>query len=129
MSRVGAFFHWLATPFRAARTLFPLSHEGRQTLIYLVFAGAGPALTLLAMWIMARSLEKQALWPTFTETARIVSWSLLIIVCGLGMFVSIRAIKIGKDGFEASGRDAPEAAQKVADAAQEKSDEIAEKAQ
>jgi hypothetical protein len=54
--------------------------------------------------------------------------SLLIIVCGLGMFVSIRAIKLGKDGFEASGIDAPAAAQAVATVAQDKADAIAESA-
>ena len=104
MSRIAAFFRWLASPIRAARTLFPFSHEGRQTLIYLVFAGAGPALTLVAIDILDTS-EGAGQWGIYAAMARILGWSLLIIVCGLGMFVSIRAIKLGKDGFSADSRD------------------------
>jgi hypothetical protein len=118
---------WLATPFRAARALFPFTHEGRQTLVYLVFAGAGPALTLVALQVLDQT-EAAKQWGIYASMARILGWSLLIIVCGLGMFVSIRAIKLGKDGFEASGIDAQAAAQAVATVAQDKADVIAESA-
>lgn len=96
--------HWLSTPVRAVRSLFPFSHEGRQTLVYLVFAGAGPALTLLVMWAMRQALA-HGFQAAFESLADKVTWALLIIVCGLACFVSIRAIQIGKDGVNVQGRD------------------------
>lgn len=103
----------------------PLTRDGRQTLVYLVFAGAGPALTLVVMWAMARALDTPALFDTFSKLAIIVAVSLLIIVTGLAMFVSIRAVKISKDGFEAEGGEG-QAAQAVADSAQQTADAIKE---
>lgn len=93
----------LGAPFRAVRDLFPFTREGRQTLVYLVFAGCGPSLTLLVMWAMNQSLGQPKLWPTFTRLATIVAVALLIITIALGMFVSIRALKISRGGIEASG--------------------------
>ena len=81
---------------------FPFTHEGRQTLVYLVFAGAGPALTCLTIWAMVRAIDL-GLFKTFSNLAYLIGACLLIIVTGLGMFVSIRAVKLGKDGFSAEG--------------------------
>lgn len=81
----------------------PFTREGRQTLVYLVFAGCGPVLTGVVIWAMAEALARVRLWGTFRDLALIVAAALLIIVCGLAMFVSIRAIRIGRDGFEANG--------------------------
>ena len=81
----------------------PLTRDGRQTLVYLVFSGAGPALTLVAIWSMVQALGRPALFSTFSQIALIVASALFVIVTGLAMFVSIRAVKISKDGFEASG--------------------------
>lgn len=93
-------------------TWAPFTHEGRQTLVYLVFAGAGPALTLFVLWIMqmirdwtgaseAEKLER------FAGLANYVGLALLIVVVALACFVSIRAFKasVGKDGLsiEANG--------------------------
>ena len=94
---------WVATvkwynPF----TWFPFSHEGRQTLIYLIFSGAGPALCVMVIWAMLTALQN-GLLKTFSNLSLIVAGCLLIIVTGLGMFVSIRAVKLGKDGFSAEG--------------------------
>lgn len=108
--------------------MFPFTREGRQTLVYLVFAGCGPALTLVVMWAMSKALEHESLFGTFSRLSTIVAVSLLIIVTGLAMFVSIRAVKISKDGFEAEGG-APEAAQAVADSAQKTADVIKEQVQ
>ena len=83
----------------------PFSREGRQTLIYLVYALSGPALTGVVIWAMVEALDRVALWQTFSQLALIVAVSLLIVVTGLAMYVSIRALKISKDGFEASGGD------------------------
>lgn len=83
-------------------SLFPFTREGRQTLVYLVFAGCGPALTVIVIWAMNKALGMR-LFDTFSRLSYVVAASLLIIVTGLAMFVSIRAVKIGKDGFEASG--------------------------
>ena len=83
-------------------TWFPFTHQGRQTLIYLVFAGAGPALCAMVIWAMVTALGRN-LFATFSNLALIVASCLLIIVTGLAMFVSIRAVKLGKDGFSAEG--------------------------
>lgn len=99
-----AFFRWLGHPFRALRGLFPFTHDGRQTLIYLIFSGAGPALCLIGLYVLSRT-EIAGQWPIYAEMARIFGWSLFVIVSGLGMFVSIRAIKIGKDGLDFSSKD------------------------
>lgn len=83
--------------------MFPFSRDGRQTLIYIVFAFAGPALTAVVIWAMIEALERVALWATFRDLALIVAAALMVVVIGLAMFVSIRAIKVGRDGIEASG--------------------------
>jgi len=83
-------------------TWFPFTHEGRQTLIYLVFAGSGPALCCIVIWGMVTALQND-LFKTFSNLALIVASCLLMVVTGLSMFVSIRAVKIGKDGFSAEG--------------------------
>jgi hypothetical protein len=98
------FGRWLATPIREGRRLFPFTHEGRQTLIYLVFAGAGPALTMLAIDIMHDAMGAKQ-WAVYSAMAAKIGWALLIITSGLACFVSIRAIKLGKDGFAVDGRD------------------------
>jgi hypothetical protein len=80
----------------------PYTHAGRQTLVYLVFAGAGPSLTAVVIWAMLKALDYN-LRQTFSQLALIVAACLLIITTGLAMFVSIRAVKLGKDGFSAEG--------------------------
>lgn len=80
----------------------PFTHEGRQTLVYLVFAGSGPALCAIIIWAMVEALRRD-LFKTFSHLSLVVAACLLIIVTGLAMFVSIRAVKLGKDGFSAEG--------------------------
>ena len=83
--------------------LFPFTHEGRQTLVYLMFAGAGPALTGLVVGIMYVCLEYK-LFETFKSMAWFMAVSALILNIAIGMFVSIRAVKISKDGISAEGQ-------------------------
>jgi succinate dehydrogenase hydrophobic anchor subunit len=91
---------------------FPFTREGRQTLVYLVMAGCGPALTAVVIWAM----YVIRWWPDATADARLdkfaqlalcVAAALIIIVIALSCFVSIRAIKggVGKDGinFDVNG--------------------------
>lgn len=108
-------------------TWFPYSREGRQTLIYLTLAGCGPALTLAMVWAMQTirgwsEASATARLDKFAVLAYLIGAALLIIVTALACFVSIRAVKISKDGFEATGGEnsaAPAAAaQAVADTAQ-----------
>jgi hypothetical protein len=87
----------------------PYTREGRQTLIYLVLAGCGPALCFCLMWILqvvetfpGASGEQRL--AAYVELAKPMGWSLIIIVLALACFVSIRSIK-GPGGFEAQGRD------------------------
>ena len=82
--------------------MLPLSRDGRQSLIYLVFAGAGPATSLVSGWAMALAY-RAGQWATFADLALLNAAGNLIIVTALAMFVSIRAIKIGRDGLEANG--------------------------
>lgn len=89
-------------------TWLPFSREGRQTLIYLVLAGCGPALTLTVIWAMRvirdwETVSAAARLDKFASLAMVLAAALVIIVIALACFVSIRAIKIGRDGIEASG--------------------------
>lgn len=83
-------------------TWLPFTRDGRMTLIYLALAGCGPALTLVVIWAMNLS-QKANQWAIFADLANKVAWALLLIVLALSCFVSIRAIKVGKDGIEATG--------------------------
>jgi hypothetical protein len=81
----------------------PFTREGRQTLIYLMFAGAGPALCLIVMWAMSGALAHVGLWSLFAQLSLIVAICLLVTVSGFAAFVAIRALKIGRDGFSMEG--------------------------
>lgn len=90
-------------------TWLPFTREGRQTLIYIVLALCGPALTGCIMW----ALKVVETFPGTTGEQRLnayvklsepIGWSLLIIVTALACFVSIRSIK-GPGGTEVQGRD------------------------
>lgn len=83
---------------------FPLTKEGRQTLVYCVFAGAGPALTAIVIWAMWTA-EGHTWREVFANLAYMVAAGMLIVVTGLAMFVSIRSLKVSRDGLEASGGD------------------------
>lgn len=94
-------------------TWIPFTRAGRQTLIYLALFGCGPALT----WCIMRTLDVVEKFPNTTGEARLaayvelakpLTWSLLIIIVALACFVSIRAIKIGKDGLEAESQENPD---------------------
>lgn len=91
-------------------TWLPFSHAGRQTLMYLVLALCGPALTACIMKALAvverfpGTTGAQRL-TAYVELAKPLTWALLIIVTALACFVSIRAVRIGKDGFSAEARD------------------------
>ena len=112
------------------RDLFPFSHEGRQTLIYVCIAWAAPIMCGMLIWAQTR-IEKfpgaaadQRL-ARFADISDRVSWGLLVILVAFACFVSIRAMKIDKNGLSVESRDdAGEAAQETADAAQDKADQI-----
>jgi len=84
----------------------PLTLGGRQTLVYLVFAGCGPSLTAIVVWAMvtvrdfagATALDRL---DKFATLAILIAAALMVIVVALACFVSIRAIKLGKSGLEA----------------------------
>lgn len=106
LGRVGQFGHWLATPIREFVKLFPFTHEGRQTLIYLMFSLSTVVLTLIVWWAMNEFfLARQ--WGHGAALANKVAWALLMSVGGYACFVSVRAIRLGKDGFGMEGRDPP----------------------
>jgi hypothetical protein len=101
------FSRWLGTPFRALRSIFPFSHEGRQTLIYLMFSLSTGILTLIVWWAMDRLFNAQQ-WAMGKQLADKVAWALLMSVGGYACFVSVRAITLGKDGFGMQARDRPD---------------------
>ena len=135
MSRVRSFFHWCGHPFRAIRGWVPYTGEGRQTLLYMVLAGCAPALHGSIMWAMnvvktfPGTTGEQRL-NAYVKLAEPISYSLLIIVIALAMFVSLRSLKFSaKDGLDVQGRDLDttdieKAIQAPATAAQEKADEV-----
>lgn len=123
MERVRNFFRWLGHPFRAVRALFPFSQEGRQTLVYLMFALACPVLTLVGLHVLDRT-EKSEQWSIYAEMARTFGWSLFVMTASIGLFISIRQLKIGPTGAELNSKDdAVEAAKKVAEDVKAKADE------
>jgi hypothetical protein len=99
VTRAAAFFRWLGTPIRATRALFPFTHDGRQTLIYLMCACSAPVLTFVALRILDVT-EANGQWTIFAATARMIGYSLLISVCSFAMFVAFRSLSLGgKDGL------------------------------
>ena len=88
----------------------PLSRAGRQTLVYLCLAGSGPALTGIIIWALVTvrdwaGVDAAVKLARFATLTTYIAVSLLIIVIALACFVSIRAVKIGKDGIEAESND------------------------
>lgn len=86
---------------------FPFTRDGRQTLVYIVFAGCGPALTVATLWAMQvihdwTGASDAARLDKFAELAVLIGVALLIVTVALACFVSIRAIKVGRDGIEAT---------------------------
>jgi hypothetical protein len=106
MTKLARFNRWLSTPFRAVRALFPFTHEGRQTLIYLMFSLSTGILTLIVWWAMDRLFDAKQ-WADAKGLADKVAWALMMSVGGYACFVSVRAIRLGKDGFDMEGRDPP----------------------
>jgi hypothetical protein len=129
MSRIAAFFRWLGTPIRATRALFPFTHEGRQTLIYLMCAFSAPMLTILTLYILDAT-ERHQQWPIFADVARIVAYSQLIITCAFGMFVAFRSLSLGsKEGLlSLTSKDSPESAVRAAETVKQEVNQAAEKA-
>lgn len=95
--------HWRGWPWN----WLPYSREGRQTLIYLVVAGCGPALTLalwnfagtaldvIRHWDGAPPLDRLNHYAAIAElTIQLIGWALLVIVIALACFVSIRSLKL-----------------------------------
>lgn len=92
-------------------TWTPFTQPGRQTLVYLMFAGAGPALLGAIMWFqstirnwtdapVAQRLDRYA------EIAVIIAWSLFIVVLAYCAFAAFRSLKFNlKDGIDMNARD------------------------
>lgn len=112
-----------------------LAQRDLRALVALVASiGGGIAMTVFAVWIVW--ILWRGGWSPGTEIARIdklgLALILIISISGItlasyGLAINKRTLKLGKDGFEASGGDdAPAAAQAVAGAAVQKAEEIAE---
>lgn len=88
-------------------TWIPWTRSGRQTLLCIVFALCGPALCACIMWIL-RVVETfpgttgQARLDAYVKLSQPMGWSLIVIVVALAAYISIRSIKAGKDGIEAT---------------------------
>lgn len=86
----------------------PFTRAGRQSLVYILFAGCGPILTVIVIWAMQvirtfPDTAAQERLDKFSTLAILVCAGLLVMVTAYACFVSIRAVKIGKDGLEAEG--------------------------
>lgn len=91
-------------------TWFPFTRDGRQTLVYLALAGCGPALTLGIIWALHTirdwgDASAQLRLDKFASLAMMMGYNSLIITVALACFVSIRAVKVSKDGLEATSND------------------------
>ena len=114
---------------------FPWTQEGRATAVYLGFLWSGPTLTALLRWSMGEieffpgAAADQRL-AAFARLADKVVDGVLLVGIVYACFISIRALKVGASGIDVSGNgDAGEGAQVVADAAQDKADEVKETTQ
>jgi hypothetical protein len=104
----------------------------RALIALLASIGGGIAMTVFAVWITW--IIWKGPWGAGTELARIDKLGLALILvlsisgitlASYGLAINKRTLKLGKDGFEASGGDdAPAAAQAVASAAADKAEEI-----
>lgn len=84
----------------------PLTFAGRQTLIYVCLALSGPVLTGIVVWALAsirdwKDVDAVTKLARYAALTNYIAIALLIVVIALACFVSIRAIKIGRDGIEA----------------------------
>ena len=91
-------------------TWIPWLRDGRQTLIYVTLALCGPALTACIMWALNvvehfPGADGEARLAAYVDLAKPLTWALMVIVLALACFVSIRAIKVGRDGISAEGRE------------------------
>ena len=101
-----SFLEGLKRVFFSIVAWFPFTRAGRQTLVYVALSLCGPALTILVWWAMQviryfPDTTGQERLEAFAKLATMVTGGLLVIVIALACFVSIRAVKIGKDGIEA----------------------------
>lgn len=129
------FFAWLGRGLLNVRGLFPFTHEGRATLVYLMFAGAGPAvmfaiiygLRTIRDWTGAPAIQRL---DRFAEIVDKLGWGMVIVLVTMACFISIRAFKLNvrTGSFDVDGNSAGSAAQAATDAgtaaAQATTDEI-----
>lgn len=113
------------------RAVFPFTAEGRRTLINIALFFAGPVLTLAIVWAMHTirwwsGLSAELRLERFARLADVLSWGLLLVLLAFASYVSIRAIKVGRDGLEATGgsNEAIDDNSTVADTAQHRADEL-----
>ena len=88
----------------------PFTRAGRQTLIYLAFAGSGPAVTFGIIWAMRvirdwNEASAQARLDRFAELAMMLAYNSIIVSVTFACFISLRALKVSKDGVEATSND------------------------
>lgn len=103
---------YITGAWSALRGLFPFTHAGRQTLVYLLYAWSVPLLTLMVQGIL-QVTAAYGRWDIYADVADKVANALLIGVVGYACFVSIRAIKIGKDGVDFQSKDNGEGSAQV----------------
>jgi len=73
----------------------------------IVFAMCGPALSVCILWALDTvetfpDTSGEARLEAYVTLAQPIGWSLIIIVVALAAYISIRSIKAGKDGLEAT---------------------------
>lgn len=88
-------------------TWLPWTRSGRQTLLTVVFALCGPALTACIMWALSivetfPGAGAEQRLEAYVKLAQPIGWALIVIVVALAAYISIRSIKAGKDGIEAT---------------------------
>ena len=88
-------------------TWFPWSRSGRQTLIYIMAALSGPALSIMVIAagyviVTFPDTSGEQRLDKFSSLAMIAALALLIVIIRDACFVSIRAAKI-KDWIEVKG--------------------------
>jgi cytochrome b subunit of formate dehydrogenase len=90
-------------------TWFPFGKDGRATLIYMAFAGSVPAITGVIVWALyqIRWFDAPALdrLERFYQVTMWLAYGFMIGMSAYAAFVSFRAFKASKEGFEFTSKD------------------------
>lgn len=87
----------------------PFSSDGRRTLVYLTFAGAGPSLTLMVWWLLNTirtwtGVDPKDALASFSNLSFWVVGCLLTVCVTMACYIAVKEFKIGPGGIDAQSQ-------------------------